>query len=139
MDLVVANSPPFAVEVIVFEEDTARVLSAPVRALDEREDSETLILQAQDQKILMPGDLFEQGSRWYAIVHDVQQEPTCQWLFVDLVLQRIINRAEELKIGAICLQALGCYHGSKPVAEFLAHLEHSLRATGEPAKGLRQI
>ena len=62
-EIVISSSAPFEVEVVVFEEDTWRVLSAGNQVRETRAPIESFQVEAEMQQPHKPGDVVVRGNR----------------------------------------------------------------------------
>jgi hypothetical protein len=121
-DIVSAVEQPFAIEVMVYEEDTYRVLSAGNHIREIREPLHELGQEATGQLAHQTGDLVTVGSRWFAIVHDFDNDKSYQSESVDMVLSRMADEIKENDIRTIGLQALGSFHGPETIESAVARV-----------------
>jgi hypothetical protein len=132
------DGPEFpACDAWVFEEDTYRVLSADPRVRDPKSHPIRIMTGLHDQQpelvgtvLLTPG----QPHRMLAVVHDLDQQPSCQEQWVKLALKDIIGHCQSLEIGTLATHALGCHFGSGSEHTFRRLLQAALltRETGYP-------
>jgi hypothetical protein len=107
----VSADPPFAVEVMVFEEDTYRVLSSGNHIREIREPLNVLQMEASEQESHAAGDLVVRGSRWFAILHDFDKPEPYRPESAQQVLAQIRGEVARRGIRSIGIQALGHFHG----------------------------
>jgi hypothetical protein len=107
----VSANTPFAVEVLVFEEDTYRVLSAGNHIREIREPLNVLQVEAGEQDSHAAGDLVVRGSRWFAILHDFDKPESYCPESVQQVLEHLCAEVGRAGIRSIGIQALGSFHG----------------------------
>lgn len=114
--------PPFAVSAIAVEQDTALVLDeepvlqAPHHTLGE------LSGEMERFREPVPGSVVVQRGkprRLYAIVHDLEQEPTWREEWVETSLQNLLRLAERQQITAMALPLLGSRYGSLTPERFI--------------------
>lgn len=115
--VVVAAEQPFPVEVMVFEEDTWRVLSAGNHIREIRQPLQELEAAAVQQQAHQPGDLVRRGNRWFAILHDFDQACPFQAEAVDVALQTLVRQIAEAGVTALAIQPLGACHGPETPAQ----------------------
>jgi len=113
---------PFEVELVVFEEDTYMLLSAGNFARDTRRDTGELIHEMEEFTPPAPGELLVKGNRAYAIVHDLEQEPSCRPEWVDAALDALMVHCRRKGIRSLAIQPLGCVHGTGTVDDFSARV-----------------
>lgn len=108
------RSAPFQVDALAVEEDTWLVMSAEPKIGDLQEHPIRLmtdLLEAQPKSV---GSVVVQGRnpiRFMAIVHDVNQDPTCREEWVQCALNEIFREAERRKLRALGLPLIGTLHG----------------------------
>lgn len=112
------DRPPFAVELTVFEEDTFLVMSAGNFARDVHDSVDELVGRMSTFEPPAPGEVVVRGNRAYAIVHDLEQKPTCRREWVDAAIENLVKHCEDNLIRAIAVQPLGCVHGDGRVDDF---------------------
>lgn len=106
-----ADQPPFAVELVVLEEDRWRVLSAPVRAVPDREDPKTLMQEMAEDPLPEQGAIILRGNRGLAIVHDLECRPSCRQRDVEQCLVQLFDHCRMAGLNAIAMEPLGTVHG----------------------------
>ncbi|MDG2071457.1 MAG: hypothetical protein P8J55_06990 [Pseudomonadales bacterium] len=114
LDLVVSKkgNAPFDVELVVFEEDTFRLLSAS-----------NFVQEMAAFKPEHPGEILVKGNHAYAIVHDLDQDPTCRSESVDMAIRELLAYCNDNDIEAVATEPLGCVHGKGNVDDFVAQLK----------------
>ena len=122
-EIAVASTAPFEVEVMVYEEDTYLVLGAGNVVRETPDTSAALIEAAAMQDPFSPGDVHVKGSRWYAVVHDFDADVSLQDEHIDAALDETLRQVAEQGIAAIGLQALGSYHGTHHIQDFVDRLQ----------------
>ena len=121
-DIVVAREMPFPVEVMVFEEDTYLLLSAGNNVRDIREPISDLQSKAAKQTANVVGDIVSHGSRWFAIVHDTDQDTSFKKAWVVTALDNLCFDIERVGLGAIGIQPLGCQHGPESMSDAVGRI-----------------
>ncbi len=134
------GSPPFHVEAMTYEEDTFLIMSAdpnevpvdihPIRMMDELEHF----------KPKKPGTVVvKKGTplRLLAVVHDVNQEPTCREEWVEKALHAVFREAERRGVQSLGMPLLATRHGRLPRSRFARLLGRALAAT--EVKSLKRI
>ena len=116
------GQPPFAVELMVFEEDTWMVLSAGNFARSVRQDTHAVIEEMNAFETRQPGELVIKGNRAYAIVHDLDQGAGSRVAWIDLALDRLFTHCRTTGTQCLAMQPLGCVHGEGDIDEFCARL-----------------
>lgn len=134
------NSSPFDVDAIVFEEDTWLVLSADPKACEPEEHPIRLmteLIEAQPEPV---GSVLIKGrnpTRFLAIVHDVDQDPTWREEWVESALKEILRLAEHRSLRSVKLPLLGTLHGRLEKQRFVVLLGRALaQATFNHLKSL---
>ena len=116
------GSPPFPVELIAFEEDTYLVLSAGNFAREIREETSELLKEMSHFAPVDRGSVLKKGQRLYAVVHDLDQHPSCDKQIVRQALKEIVRICNEGDIHSIAIEPLGCMHGQLENDWFLNQL-----------------
>jgi hypothetical protein len=115
------SAQPFAVDALVFEEDTYLVLSADPKAVSPEVHPVRLMTGALDFSPEAPGSVVVQETsplRLLAVVDDVDQDPICQEAWVAHALKAVFRIVEARRLKAIGFQMLGTCHGRLPPARF---------------------
>ena len=115
-EIIVAADQPFPVEVMVFEEDTWRVLSAGNHIREIRQPLQELEAAATEQQPHQPGEVVQKGNRWFAILHDFDQASAFRPEAVDAALEILVRQVDEAGVTALGIQSLGAYHGPETLA-----------------------
>lgn len=114
---VVASSediPPFAIDAMVVEEDTHLVMSADPILKESKESPRSVRKEAEETDPKDPGTVVVKGSnplRFYAVIHDLSEEPSWREKWISDALGNIFREAESRKVRAIRLPQLGTVHG----------------------------
>jgi len=122
--------PPFAVDAVAVEQDTALVLDeepqlyAPGNSLSE--------ISAEIERFSepMPGSVVVQRGRpkrLYAIIHDLELEPTWRSEWVLTALVNLLRLAERQSLRALALPLLGCRFGQMESWRFIDLLCQALQ------------
>lgn len=111
MDIQIAPDMPFPVECLVFEEDTFLVMSAPLIARESRHDIDELVQRMSEFKPPAPGEVIVKGQQYLAVVHDLEQTPTCVESSVEAALLELGRLFEAAGVKAVGMEPLGCKHG----------------------------
>jgi hypothetical protein len=130
------DDPPFPVQAVVVEEDTWRLLSAPTRVPETREQPVRLFTAAIDDRPATPGSVLRRGRRWLAIVHDIERLPTCDAAWVTRALSRVWRLAAQRHCLALAVPLLGSVHRGLDWETSLRLITDSLVAS-PPPQGLR--
>jgi hypothetical protein len=107
--------PPFSIDAVAFEEDTFLVMSADPTVRDPGEHPMklmTLVIETQPET---PGSVLVTGRaplHFFAIVHDLNQEPSWREEWIASALDGIFREAERRQLKSIALPLLGSKHGS---------------------------
>ena len=123
------ETPPFAVEAMAIEEDTWLIMSAEPEACDPEEHPiriMTRLIEARPEKV---GRVLISGGnpiRFLAIVHDVDQEPTCREEWVEAALKDIFLKTEQRSLKSLGLPFLGTLHGKLEEKRFVMLLSRVL-------------
>ncbi|MDX1335973.1 MAG: hypothetical protein R3312_09320, partial [Gammaproteobacteria bacterium] len=64
-----------------------------------------------DQEPSRPGDVLVQGTHWYAINYDLDQDPICRPQWLRESMQAILTLAAENHISSLCIPLPGVAHG----------------------------
>lgn len=126
------ETPPFAVEALAIEEDTWLIMSAEPEACDPEEHPirvMTRMIEARPEKV--GSVLVSAGNpiRFLAIVHDVDQEPTCREEWVEAALREIFIKTEQRSLKSLGLPFLGTLHGKLDTSRFVTLLSRVLLET----------
>jgi len=107
--------PPFPVQAIVEEQDTHLLLGEQITLTDPGKPAWYLAntLEREDDIYQLGSVLLkpQQKVRLLAIVHDIEQDPTCKPEFIELAWQNIFQIIETEKLTSIALPLLGTVHG----------------------------
>jgi hypothetical protein len=129
--------PPSEIGAVVAEEDRYLVLSADSEIWETKDDAEVIIAEFGDAVALEPGTVIARGSNpihFLAVVHDLDQTPTCREEWVTKALEQIVREVNARDIRSVALPLLGGVHGSLSAAQFAAALCSALKqATREPS------
>ncbi len=105
------ESPPFPIEVMVFEEDTNLILTVdPVIDYKDEHIIRTMtdIMTAKKHK---PGAVVVNGNSWYAVVINLDQEVICRESWCTEAIDQIIKLTVLNNISSLALPVLGTVHG----------------------------
>lgn len=125
--------PPFALDAVVIEDDTFRVLGAHPVAKERYEDVGRLLERAADAEPDVPGSVRVRDGVplvFHAIVHDLELEPTWREGWVADALQRILGEADRRGLKTLSLPVLGSIHGSLEPRRFAQLLRVALLGVG---------
>ncbi|MHB8810593.1 MAG: hypothetical protein ACYC9M_11340 [Desulfobulbaceae bacterium] len=119
---------PLPVDARVFEEDTHLVLTVdPVMRYTPEHPIRMLNILAKD-RAKKPGTVVHNGASWYAVVHDLDLDPTSRREWVVRAYEEIFRLTEEDKVVRIGIPLLGSVHGNMKSLESLGLLLERLRA-----------
>ena len=104
--------PALPVDVRVFEEDTFLVLTVDPVMRYKEEHPIRLMTKVAESKPNKPGSVIVNNSSWYAVIHDVDQDPTWKEKRIKKAYQQILLLAELKKVKRIGSPLLGSVHGS---------------------------
>ncbi len=133
IDIVVAPKtlPPFDIDAVVEEQDTALILSQPEIIIDSgNKPAWFLANKLETQPLLKPGSVIKRDGktiRLLAIVHDLDVEPSWSSEWVAQALDNIIKLSHTQGISSIQLPVLGAKHGRINVEEFLQLLVMAIK------------
>ena len=127
-------------EAMVVEEDTCLVLSTPVDLFVTPEHPVRVMTEVHAASPLVPGSVVVRpGSplRFLAVVHDLDQEPSCREAWVVSALDEVIEKAEARGLRAIGLPMIGTLHGDLSPERFVVLLRDALQRSAPTS--LRRI
>ena len=134
------NSAPFGVDALAVEEDTWLVMSAEPKIGDLQEHPIRLMTDLLKSQPKSVGTVVVRGRnpmRFMAIVHDVNQDPTCREEWVQCALNEIFREAEHRKLRALGLPLIGTLHGKLLTQRFAGLLSQALLQA--PLEHLRRV
>ncbi|MGH8577300.1 MAG: hypothetical protein ACREXJ_10390, partial [Gammaproteobacteria bacterium] len=116
INIVIAQDshPPFDVDAVVLEEDTALILSTNVVIKETKEHVISLMTDLYQYKEKTPGSVVVKGAnpyRFFAIVHDFDKDPSCRKEWVECALHRTLQICNAFNIESLGLQLLGTRYG----------------------------
>lgn len=121
--------PPFKVDAVVAEEDTFLVLSADPVVHEVHEHPIRLMTRLIETRPEIPGSVLVKGRKpfkFFAIVHDLNQEPTWKEEWVERALKGILQETETRNLQSIRLPMLGTKHGTLEKERFMVLLKRVL-------------
>ncbi len=121
--------PPFPVSAIVVEQDTAMVLDdesiiqAPVESLRQLRDEVERFREPELGSVVI-----QRGKprRFYAIIHDLEQEPTWREEWIQAALHTLFSEIERLHLNDIAMPLLGTRFGNLSTQRFIELLYTTL-------------
>jgi len=119
---------PLPVDARVFEEDTHLVLTVdPVMRYTPEHPIRMLNILTKD-RAKIPGTVVHNGASWYAVVHDLDLNPTSRREWVESAYQEIFRLTEEDKVTRVGIPLLGSVHGNMKSSESLDLLLERIKA-----------
>ncbi len=110
-----AQFPPFSANAVVEEQDTSLVLGESNEITDPGNKPVWYFAnKLQSLAALTPGEIIVRKSRpvrIQAIVHDLDQEPTCQEVWVEQAIEKIISVTNTHTIYSLQMPVLGTRYG----------------------------
>lgn len=116
------DRPPFPVSAVTVEQDTALVLGEEPMVFTPDNSLTDTASDPQHLSEPLPGSvLLKRGNprRLYAIVHDLEQDPTMRQEWVVKALHNIMRLAERQPFSAIALPLLGTRYGQLEPRRFI--------------------
>jgi hypothetical protein len=126
------DRPPLKADAMAFEEDTFLVMSAEPVIRAPKESLMRVMTRVIETRPETPGTVLVRGKRplrLLAIVHDLNQEPSCREEWVADCLEKILAEAESRELKSLALPFLGTLHGRLEKGRFLELLGHALGQT----------
>lgn len=102
---------PLPADIRVFEEDTHLVLTVDPVMRFTPEHPVRLMTRVMEAKPRTPGNIVVNRTTWYAIIHDLDQDPTWRTEWIELAYRNALILAEEKGIHRLGLPLLGSVHG----------------------------
>ncbi len=125
----IAEGALLDVDAVALEEDTFLVLSADPIPRETHENPESLVRQVSTFEAQPLGTVLVTGKKplqFLAIVHDLNQEPTCREEWIVSALREIFHQAERHRTRRLALPMLGTVHGSLTPRRFVDLFEAAL-------------
>ena len=125
-------SPPFHVDAMTYEEDTFLIMSADPDEIPSDIHPIRLMAEIENFKPKKIGSVIvKKGTplRLLAVVHDVNQEPTCRSKWVEKALQAVFREVERRGIQSLGMPLLATRHGRLPCSRFAQLLGSTLSQT----------
>lgn len=123
------TQPSLPVDVRVFEEDTHLVLTVDPIMRHTEEHPIRLMTKVAEAKPNKPGSLIINKKSWYAVIHDVDQDPTWKEEWIEKAYRQVFMLAEIQRVQTIGLPLLGSVHGSFTAEKSLALLVSIVKTT----------
>jgi hypothetical protein len=106
------SHPSLPVDIRVFEDDTHLVLTVdPVMRYTE-EHPIRLMTKIMETKPRKPGSIITNSNRWYAIIHDLDAEPSWRHKWIEDAYLAALKLGETKHVQRIRLPLLGSVHGN---------------------------
>jgi hypothetical protein len=118
---------PMPVDARVFEEDTHLVLTVDPVMRYTPEHPIRMLNSLSRNRAKKPGTVVRNGASWYAVVHDLDLEPTSRREWVESAYQEIFRLTEKDKVVRIGIPLLGSVHGDMKSSESLVMLLKRIR------------
>ncbi|MFZ5796800.1 MAG: hypothetical protein ACYCYR_14415 [Desulfobulbaceae bacterium] len=110
---------PLPVDARVFEEDTHLVLTVDPVMRYTPEHPIRMLNSLSGDRPNRPGSVVLNGSSWYAVIHDLDLEPTSRREWVESAYQEIFRLTEDGRVNRIGIPLLGSVHGNMKSSESL--------------------
>jgi hypothetical protein len=124
-----ASQPPFPVQAMAIEQDTALLLDDTTGLREPPEDYPRLITRMASPRPVRPGSVLVRGGtplRLLAVVHDFDQDPSWRVSWVQSALVSIFRIAARRNLHAVGLPPLGTRHGRLSARAFMSLLRDIL-------------
>jgi hypothetical protein len=122
--------PPFSVDAVAVEQDTALVLDEEPLLYAPSSRLSDLSTEMEHFSEPLPGSVVVQRGRpkrLYAIIHDLEQEPTWRSEWILSALGNLLRQAEQQSLRALALPLLGCRFGQLEPWRFIDLLCQALQ------------
>ena len=116
------SSSPLPVDVRVFEEDTHLVLTNDGVIRYTEEHPIRLMTEIMETKPKKTGSIITNNARWYAIVHDLDAEPSWRLQWIKDAYLATLKLGETKRVQKLGLPLLGSIHGDLPAEQSLTLL-----------------
>ena len=123
--------PPFAVSAVAVEQDTALVLDEETALNMPYSSLKQLGKEMERFSEPLPGSIVVQRGKprkLYAIIHDLEQDPTWREEWVLAALENMLRLADQQLLPALALPLLGSHFGNLAPERFIQLLCIALRA-----------
>ena len=101
------SDAPFSTTIKVVEDDRWLVLSAEPVIPEAEEHIIRVMTSLVVQEAQQLGDVLIRSHTWLAIVHDLDQEPICQSVWIEQAMHRILELADERSLSVLSLPLFG--------------------------------
>ena len=129
LSLAAASALPFDPDAVVYEQDTALILSTDNVIRESDASTASLIAAAEQQQPLALGSVLVHGDypfEFFAIIHDVEQEPMCTPEAIVTALFNIVVESEKRLLSAVAMPLLGTVFGPMSHAESVYLIKDTL-------------
>ena len=89
------ETPPFSVDVMVFEEDTNLVLTVDQEKEYVMEHPIRIMTDIMNAPKHQPGTVVTNGNSWYAVVIDLDEEPICRKEWCEKAFEQVLQLAKK--------------------------------------------
>lgn len=123
--------PPFTCQAMVEEQDTYLLMAEQTTLKDPGKPAWYLANTLQQQEACQPGSVIIKSHapiRLLAVVHNIDQEPTCHPAHISKAYQSLLQILQEKEISSVGLPLLGTVHGKLLITEAIALLADCVQA-----------
>jgi len=123
--------PPFTCQAIVEEQDTYLLMAEQTTLKDPGKPCWFLANTMEQEDACTLGSVIIKGHvpiRLLAIVHNINQVPTCHPESISKTYRTLLNTIQEKAITSVALPLLGTVHGKLSITEAIALLNECLQA-----------
>lgn len=128
LKIVADTLSPLPVDVRIFEEDTYLVLTVDPVIRHAEEHPIRLMTKVVESKPNKTGTIVTNDPSWYAIVHDLDNEPTCRLEWIEMAYRQALLLGEIKRVQKMGIPLLGSVHGKVSSETSLKMLIESIRA-----------
>lgn len=128
LKIVADTLSPLPVDVRVFEEDTFLVLTVDPIVRYTEEHPIRLMTKVMESKPNKPGSIVTNNGSWYAIVHDLDAEPTWRREWVEKAYKQTLMLGELKQIKSMGIPLLGTVYGNFTPEKSLAMLVEAIKS-----------
>ncbi|MCC7410123.1 MAG: hypothetical protein IT495_00605 [Gammaproteobacteria bacterium] len=136
LHLTVPAAAPEDAGALVYEQDTCGVLAQHGGVRDTRASYQRLVAAMLAQRPAEPGDVIVRGRgglRLYAVVHDLETDPSWREIWIRAALDEILRIARARGLRSLVMPPLGAVHGRLAPARFVTLLQEAFAARPLPA------